>query len=227
MDTSARLSSNAHRRPAATTRVVLADDHLILVQGLKELLEKEGNCTVVGETGDGREAIRLIGRLQPHIAILDIAMPGLNGLDAARAALKESPRTKVIVLTMHNESQYVIEALNAGVHGYVTKMQRASDIVHAVREVAANRVYLSPHISRIVMDAYRHRNGPDADPLTLREREVLQLIAEGKITKEVAACLDIGVKTAEAHRTRIMGKLEIRNTAGLVRYAVRRGLIDA
>jgi DNA-binding NarL/FixJ family response regulator len=222
-----RPSSHADRRPVGTIRVVIADDHLILLHGLKELLEKEGHCTVVGEAGDGREAVRLIGRLRPDIAILDIAMPGLNGLDAARAAMKDSPRTKVILLTMHDESQYVIEALNAGVHGYLIKTQSAGDLLRAIREVSANRIYLSPRISKIVIDAYRCKNRPDSDPLTLREREVLQLVAEGKTTKEVAERLGIGIKTAESHRTRIMAKLEIRNTAGLVRYAVRRGLIDA
>jgi DNA-binding NarL/FixJ family response regulator len=209
------------------TSVVIADDHLILLQGVKELLQTEADCEVVGEAGNGREVVRLIRRLQPDIAILDIAMPELNGLDAARAAAKCSPRTKIILLTMHKESPYVIEALDVGVQGYVIKTQTAGDLVRAVREVSANRVYLSPGISRIIIDAYRHKNVPASDPLTLREREVLQLIAEGKKTKEVAAHLQITVKTAESHRTRIMAKLEIHNTAGLVRYAIRRGLIDA
>lgn len=210
-----------------TTRVVVADDHLILLQGIKELLQTEADCEVVGEACDGFEAVQLIRRLKPDIAILDIAMPELNGLDAARVAAKDSPHTKVILLTVHKESPYVIEALNAGVHGYVIKTQTADDLIRAIREVSADRIYLSPRISQIVIDAYRHKHIPASDPLTLREREVLQLIAEGYTTKEVAARLGITVKTAESHRTRLMAKLEIHNTAGLVRYAIRRGLIDA
>lgn len=223
----ARPGSTTDRHPVALTRIVVADDHAIMLQGLKELLGKGGRYLVLGEAGDGREAVQLIRRLQPDIAILDIAMPGLNGLDTARATMKQSPRTKVILLTMHDQSQYVVEALNAGVHGYVIKSQPASDLLRAIREVSAGRVYLSPAISKIVIDAYRCKGDSSSDPLTLREREVLQLVAEGKTTKEVAGRLGIGVKTAESHRTRIMAKLEIRNTAGLVRYAVRRGLIDA
>ncbi|MGH8221677.1 MAG: LuxR C-terminal-related transcriptional regulator, partial [Woeseiaceae bacterium] len=171
-------------------------------------------------------AVRLIRQLEPDIAVLDIAMPGLNGLDVARAISKASPHTKTILLTMHKENPYVIEALNAGVHGYVIKTQTAGDLLRAVKEVSADRVYLSPGISKIVIDAYRHKDVPADDPLTLREREVLQLIAEGKKTKQVATRLGISVKTAESHRTRIMSKLEIHNTAGLVRYAIRRGLIN-
>jgi DNA-binding NarL/FixJ family response regulator len=153
-------------------------------------------------------------------------MPGLNGLDAARRIEKVSPATKTILLTMHKENPYVFEALEAGVHGYVIKSQTGGDLLRAIEEVTAGRVYLSPGISHIVVDAYRHRHRAEADPLTLREREVLQLIAEGQKTKQIAERLGISVKTAESHRTRIMSKLDVHETANLVRYAIRRGLID-
>lgn len=210
------------------TRIVVVDDHLILLQGVKKLLESEPGYDVVGEASNGRQGVELIRRLKPDIAVLDITMPGLNGLDAARAVAKLSPQTKTILLTMHNENPYVIEAMEAGVHGYVIKSQTAGDLLRAVKEVSANRVYLSPGISQLVVDAYRHKNtAVETDPLTLREREVLQLIAEGHKTKQVASKLGISVKTAESHRTRIMNKLDIHETAGLVRYAIRRGLISA
>jgi two-component system, NarL family, response regulator NreC len=209
------------------TRIVVVDDHLILLQGIRKLIEAEPDCEVVGEAGDGREGIKLIERLQPEVAVLDISMPGLNGLDTARVVARVSPGTRTILLTMHQEDPYVTEALNAGVHGYVIKSQTAGELISAIREVSRNRVYLSPCISQIVLDGYRHKRDPEADPLTLREREVLQLIAEGQKTKQVADRLGISVKTAESHRTRIMNKLDIHDATGLVRYAIRRGLIDA
>lgn len=210
------------------TRIVVADDHLILLHGVKKLLETEPEYEVVGEASNGRQAVEMIRRLKPDIAVMDITMPGLNGLDAARAVAKLSPQTKTILLTMHYENPYVMEAMEAGVHGYVIKSQTASDLVRAVKEVSANRVYLSPAISQLVVEAYRHKSASsEMDPLTLREREVLQLIAEGHKTKQVALKLGISVKTAESHRTRIMTKLDIHETAGLVRYAIRRGLISA
>lgn len=204
--------------------VLLADDHRVMLQGMKSLLQQEG-YDVVAEACDGREAVRLCRTLMPDIAVLDITMPGLNGLDAAQKIRKYSPATKIVILTMHNESPYVIEALRADVNAYVLKTQAAQDLLDAIRAVSANNVYLSPGISQIVVDAYRKRERPEDDPLTLREREVLQLIAEGHRTKQVASLLSIGVKTAESHRGRIMQKLDIHDTAGLVRYAIRRGLI--
>jgi len=206
-------------------RIVIVDDHLILLQGVRKLLEGEGDCEVVGQATDGREGVELVARLKPDIAVLDITMPGLNGLDATRAIAKKSPQTKAILLTMHKENPYVVEALAAGVRGYVIKSQTAGDLLRAVKEVCANRVYLSPGISQIVVDAYRRKDGAE-DPLTLREREVLQLIAEGQKTKQVALRLGISVKTAESHRTRIMSKLDVHDTSALVRYAIRRGLIQ-
>ena len=207
--------------------IVVVDDHLILIQGVKKLLEGEPEWKVVGQATDGREGVALITSLKPDIAVVDITLPGLNGLDVTRTIAKKSPDTKIILLTMHNENPYVMEALDAGVRGYVIKSQAAGDLLRAVREVCANRVYLSPGIAQIVVDAYRHKDKIAQDPLTLREREVLQLIAEGRRTKEVATRLGISVKTAESHRTRIMSKLDVHDTAGLVRYAIRRGLISA
>ena len=207
-------------------RIVVVDDHVILLQGVKKLLEGESGWEVVGQATDGREGVELVSRLKPDIAVLDIAMPGLNGLDATRAIAKKSSGTRIILLTMHQENPYVVEALDAGVRGYVIKTQTAGDLLRAVKEVLANRVYLSPGIAQIVVDAYRHKGWAEPDPLTLREREVLQLIAEGHKTRQVAVSLGISVKTAESHRTRIMSKLDVHDTAGLVRYAIRRGLIS-
>ena len=207
-------------------RIILADDHLIVRQGLRSILEKESHA-VVGEAGDGREAIRLAQELSPDIAVLDLSMPLLNGLDAAREIVKVSSQTKIILLTMHTEDPYVMEALRAGIRGYLLKTQAAQDLVQAIHEVSRGSMYLSPGISRAVVEAYLAKSELPPDPLTPREREVLQLIAEGKTTKEAAGVLGVSVKTAESHRTRIMEKLEIHETATLVRYAIRRGLIQA
>lgn len=206
-------------------RILLADDHLIVRQGLKALLEQEHH-TVVGEAGDGREAIQLAQKHHPDVAVMDLAMPLLNGLDATREIVKVSPETRTILLTMHTEDQYVVEALRAGVRGYLLKTQAASDLIQAVREVSRGAVYLSPGISGAIVDAYLAKTDFPPDPLTPREREVLQLVAEGKTTKEVAGILGVSVKTAESHRTRLMEKLDIHETAGLVRYAIRRGLVQ-
>ena len=207
------------------TRVFLADDHALVRQGLKTLLEREG-LEVAGEASDGQEALRLIPGARPDVAVLDIGMPVLNGLDAAREIHKSHPRTKAILLTRHDEDQYVTEALRAGVKGYVLKSQAVDDLVDAIRRVVGGGVYLSPGISRAVVEAYLSRSGLPADPLTSRERQVLQLVGEGRSTKEIAVHLGISVKTAESHRTRLMHKLDIHETASLVRYAIRRGLIQ-
>jgi DNA-binding NarL/FixJ family response regulator len=204
-------------------KILLADDHLVLLAGMRALLEREG-YQVVADVSDGRQAVNLARRLQPHIAVLDITMPGLNGLAAAQKIRRLCPDTKVIILTMHKETPYVIEALDAEVMGYVLKTQAAQDLLAAINSVAANNVYLSQGISDVVVDAYRNKNGPDGHRLTLREREVLQLIAEGHRTRQVAGLLNISVKTAESHRGRIMRKLGIHDTVGLVRYAIRHGL---
>jgi two-component system response regulator NreC len=206
-------------------RIVLADDHVLVRQSLKSLLEREG-FQVVGEASDGQEAVRFAESLTPDIAVMDISMPTLNGVEAARELGRSSPKTKAILLTQHDEDQYVSEALDAGVKGYVLKSQVASDLLQAIRQVSSGQVYLSPGVSRAVMDAYRTKSEKPKDLLTPRERQVLQLIAEGKSTKDIASILGISVKTAESHRTRLMQKLDIHETASLVRYAVRRGIVQ-
>jgi two-component system, NarL family, response regulator NreC len=207
------------------TRLLLADDHALVRQGLMAFLERQG-FQVVGEASDGQEALRLAAKAQPDIAVLDISMPVLNGVDAARELKKSSPKTKIILLTKHEEDQYVTEALRAGVRGYVLKSQVANDLVSAIHEVCRGSIYLSPCISHAVVDAYLTKKDSPADPLSARERQVLQLVGEGKSTKEVAAQLGVSVKTAESHRARLMRKLDIHETASLVRYAIRRGLIQ-
>jgi len=206
-------------------QILLADDHLIVREGLKAVLEREG-FDVIGEASDGHEAVQLAQTHRPDVAVLDLSMPLLNGLQAAREILHVSPRTRTVLLTMYTEDHYVLEAIRAGIRGYVVKRQAAMDLVQAIREVANGAVYLSPSISAAVVQAYLHKTEMPADPLTSRERQVLQLVAEGKTTKEVARLLGISTKTAESHRTRMMKKLDIHETASLVRYAIRRGLIQ-
>ena len=206
-------------------RVVLAEDHAVVRQGLRALLEREG-FQVAGEAGDGHQAIELVSTLLPDIAILDVRMPILNGLDAARELRKCCPRTRTILLTGHDEDQYVTEALQAGVMGYVLKSQMANDLIQAIKEVLRGGIYLSPGISRAVVQAYLSKTTLEADPLTSRERQILQLIAEGQSSKDIANLLGISTKTAEAHRARIMRKLDLHGTASLVRYAIRRGILE-
>jgi DNA-binding NarL/FixJ family response regulator len=204
-------------------RVVLADDHVIVRQGLGLLLSGAG-FEVVGEASDGHEAVRLVRQLEPDVAVLDLVMPLLNGLDAGREIHEASPRTKVILLTSRHEEQLVLEALQAGIRACVLKTYQANDLIRAIQDVVAGGVYLSPGMSRSLVDAYRARTSLPADPLSGRERQVLQLIAEGKRTREIADLLGVSVKTAESHRTHITKKLGISQTAGLVRYALQRGL---
>jgi len=206
-------------------QVLIADDHPLIRQGLRILLEQHG-FTIVGEAADGREATQLAQELEPDVAVLDLAMPLLNGLDAAREITRTSRRTKTILVTVHTADQYVLAALQAGVRGYVLKSQATAELVQAIQEVMRGGRYLSPGISEAVVQAYLAKTDLPADPLTPREREVLQLIAEGKRTKDIAGLLGVSVKTVESHRTRLMEKLDIRQTAGLVRYAIRRGLIQ-
>jgi two-component system, NarL family, response regulator NreC len=207
------------------TSVLLADDHILVRQGLRSLLDRE-NIRVIAEASDGQEVIRLAESLHPDIAIMDISMPTLNGIDAARVLARSCPKTRVIFLTQHEEEQYLHEALEAGVRGYILKSQVVNDLVHAIRQVSSGGFYLSPGVSQAVVEAYRSKAERPSDPLSVRERQVLQLIAEGKSTKDVASLLGISVKTAESHRTRLMQKLDIHETASLVRYAIRRGLIQ-
>lgn len=207
-------------------RIVLGDDHALVRQGLRSLLEREG-FQVVGEASDGQEALHQVQSLQPDIVILDITMPILNGLNVARELARSFPKTKAILLTQHDEEQYISEALAAGVKGYVLKSQVAGDLVHAIQQASRGHVYLSPGVSSAVMEAFRFKPEKTGDRLTIRERQVLQLIAEGKSTRDIAGLLGISMKTAESHRTRLMQKLDIHETATLVRYAIRHGIIQA
>jgi DNA-binding NarL/FixJ family response regulator len=208
-----------------TTTILLIDDHTIVRQGVRALLER-GGFEVVGEAADGREGLRLAEKLGPDVALVDLAMPTLNGIDTCREMRRASARTKTILLSMHREDRYILEALRAGIRGCVLKTQVASDLGQAIQEVMHGGIYLSPGVSRAVVEAYLAKTELPADPLSPRERQVLQLVAEGKTTKEIAAFLGISVKTAESHRVRLMGRLDIHDTAGLVRYAIRQGVIQ-
>ncbi len=208
-------------------RILLADDHVIVRQGFRALLERAG-FEVVGEADDGQGAIELAAKLRPDVALIDVAMPILNGIDAARGIRKVSDQTKVILLTMHTQKKFVLEALRAGVRGYVIKSTAANELLEAIRTVRKGNPYLTPEIAQIMVEGYLADDG-DRQPTCLgdRERQVLQLVAEGKTTKEIAEILDITVKTAESHRAHLMDKLHIHDTAGLVRYAIREGLVQA
>jgi DNA-binding NarL/FixJ family response regulator len=205
-------------------RVLLADDHQIVRQGLRGLLEKAGH-TVVGEAADGYEALKLARSLNPGIAVLDLSMPLLNGLDTAREIRRLSTEIKTILLTMHTDKGYVLQAFKAGAKGYVLKTQAAEDLIRAIREISRGAVYLSPRVAASVVDAYLDETETTVDPLTPRERQILQLVAEGNTTKEVARLLNISFKTADSHRNHIMQKLDVHDVTGLVRYAIHRGLL--
>jgi len=207
-------------------QILLADDHQIVRQGFRAILERSG-FQVAGEAADGRKAVQFAQAHPPDLAILDLSMPQLNGLDAAREILQSHSRTAIILLTMHVEEHQIIAALRAGIRGYVIKTQASEDLINAIREVIAGGIYLSPGVCGVVVGAYLSGRNAVSDPLTSREREVVQLVAEGHTTKEIAGVLNLSVKTAESYRSRIMEKLEIHETAGLVRYAIRRGLIQA
>jgi len=207
-------------------RVLLADDHAIVCQGLRVLLEREG-FEVVAEASNGREALRLSQVHHPEVAILDLSMPLLNGIDAAREIIKAHPQTKVVLLTMHTEDGLVLESLRAGIKGYVLKTRACDEVVQAIRAVCKGEMYLTQSLSRTVIQAFLRQEDPPESPISDRERQVLQLVAEGKTTKEIAALLGISVKTAESHRSNIMDKLNIHDTAGLVRYAMNTRLIQS
>ena len=205
--------------------IILADDHPVVRQGIRILLERE-NFEIVGEAVNGIEAVRLAEKYQPDIAVLDLSMPVMNGITAVGQIREISPRTKSILLTMYTEEHHVLQALRAGVKGCVTKTQAVEHLISAIREVCAGGVYLSPSVSGAVVQAYLAKSETPYDPLTDRERQVLQLVAEGNTTKEIALILGVAAKTAETHRVKVMDKLDIHSTAGLVRYAIRRGLIQ-
>ena len=207
-------------------RIVLADDHHIVRQGLRVLLEREG-LQVVAEATDGREAVTLAQTHKPDVVVLDLMMPLLNGLDAGREILQNGDAAAAILLTMHTQEHQIAAALKAGIRGYLLKTQAAEDLVKAIRDVLRGEIYLSPGVSRIVVDSYLTGARPGSDPLAPRERQVLQLVAEGKTSKEIAGILGLTVKTAESYRARLMEKLDLHETAALVRYAIRHGIIDA
>jgi NarL family two-component system response regulator LiaR len=213
---------------ASPTRVLLADDHSLVRAGIRSLLDDMGDVEVVAETGDGHETLDLIEQLQPDVALLDITMPTLNGLEVAARVPKLSPQTRILVLSMHADEVTVALALRAGVAGYLLKDAAASELEVAVRAVARGDTYLSAAISLKVVDAYVRGEQPPIDPLsglTGRKREVLQLVAEGKSSKQIASILGLSIKTVEAHRTQLMRQLDIHDIAGLARFAVRIGLI--
>ena len=206
-------------------RLVLADDHLVLRQALKALLEQRG-LEVVADEADGRAAVEAVRRLAPDVAILDVAMPVLNGVDAAHEMARLKPECPVILLSGVEDGRFVKEALKAGVRGFVQKSQGSEDLVHAIEEVRAGRLYVSPGASQAILDAWATpKDGGRGSQLTPRERQVLQLVGEGKSTKQIAEALRISVKTAEFHRGRLMKKLNVHDTANLVRYAIREGFI--
>lgn len=204
---------------------MIADDHALVREGVRLLLEREG-YRVLAEAGDGREACRLAEELHPDVALLDVSMPLLNGIDAAHELRERCPGVRTIALTVHDDDGHVLAALRAGFSGYVLKSQAAKELVTAIEQVHAGEVYLGPAPSRLLLDAYRDRRPSPADPLTPREREVLQLVAEGRSTREIAAVLGTSVKTVESHRGRIQRKLRIQEPAGLTRYAIRQGIIE-
>jgi DNA-binding NarL/FixJ family response regulator len=207
-------------------RILLADDHAVVRQGFKMILGAQSDMEIVGEAGNGREAVELAESLRPDVVVMDVAMPELNGIEATRRLASSTPHTRVLALSMHKDSVYVREILRAGARGYLLKDSVAADLVSAVRTVAQGEGYLSPGVSNAVLDDYRRHVTNPVDLLTSREREVLQMLAEGKTNKEIAGVLNLSVYTVDAHRGRIMEKLNLHSINELVRFAVRNGLID-
>ena len=207
-------------------RVLLADDHAMVRKGFRLILEGQPDMEIAGEAGNGREAVELAERLHPDVVVMDVAMPELNGIEAPRRLASSSPHTRVLALSMHKDSVYVREILRAGARGYLLKDSIDTDLISAVRAVAKGDGYISPGVSDAVLSDYRRHVSDPLDLLTSREREVLQMIAESKTNKEIAASLNLSIYTVEAHRGKIMEKLNLHSTGELVRFAVRHGLID-
>ena len=210
--------------------VLLADDHALVRAGIRSLLEELENVQVVGEAADGHEAMSLIQSLHPAVVLMDISMKGMNGLEATRKITGEFPDTRVIILSMHSTEEYVLQALGAGAYGYLLKDSATVELGLAIAAVMRDERYLSPPVSRPVIDGYLDRLGQTQEPvdlLTSRQRQVLQLIAEGSPTKEIAARLHVSIKTVETHRAQMMARLNIHDIAGLVRYAIRTGIVDS
>jgi DNA-binding NarL/FixJ family response regulator len=206
--------------------ILLVDDHAVVRQGFKMILAAQPDMEIVGEAGNGREALDLAGQLQPDVIVMDVAMPELNGIEATRRVADVSPRSRVLALSMHKDSVYVREILRAGARGYLLKDSISSDLLAAVRAIARGEGYLSPGVSDAVLNDYRQHVTDPIDLLTSREREVLQMIAEGKTNKDIATVLNLSVYTVDAHRGHIMEKLNVHSVTDLVRFAVRAGLVD-
>jgi two-component system response regulator NreC len=211
-------------------RIVLADDHTVMRNGLRLLLERQPNLKVVGEAADGRQAVALSESANPDVVIMDIGMPNLNGIEAARQIVTHNPRTAIAILSMHSDESYVIRALKAGARAYLLKDSAEADLLAAVRALSEGKSFFSPAISRILVEDYMRqleRNGAEDtyELLTNREREILQLLAEGRTNKEVAAMLNLSLYTVETHRTHILQKLNLHSVPELILYAVRKGII--
>jgi DNA-binding NarL/FixJ family response regulator len=210
-------------------RVLLADDHKLVRAGFRVMLNNLNNVEVVAETGDGREALELIQKHRPDVAFVDITMPSLTGLEVAKRAAKEAPNVRIIIVSMHTAEEYVGRAVRAGVAGYVLKNADPVELELAIRAAIKGEIYLSPAVSKSLIDDYARRLAEEKtleDRLTTRQREVLQLIAEGQSTKDIASRLNVSIKTVETHRKQLMERLDIHDVAGLVRYAIRAGIIE-
>jgi two-component system, NarL family, response regulator NreC len=213
------------------TRILLADDHKLMRSGLKALIEQQPELMVVGEADDGRQAVALAASLKPDLLVMDIGMPNLNGIEAAHQITQANPATAIVILSMHSDESYVLRALKAGAKGYLLKDSAESDLIRAVHAVAGGKSFFSPAVSKVLLDDYvrklQRSGAEDAyDLLTPREREILQLIAEGNSNKDVANLLNLSVYTVETHRSNIMEKLNLRGIPELILYAVRKGIIS-
>jgi DNA-binding NarL/FixJ family response regulator len=209
-------------------RVVLADDHTLVRAGIRALLDRMPDVEVVGEAGEGSEAVAQVAATRPDVLLADVAMPGMGGLEAAERLRREFPDVRVVMLSMHANEEYVLQALRAGASGYLLKDAASVELDLALRAAVSGQTYLSPAISRQMIDSYMTRvaGGATPEPLTPRQREILRLIAEGKSTKEIAFALTISVKTVETHRSQLMDRLDIHDVAGLVKYAIRTGIVS-
>ena len=226
--TPCRTARNVSRMKGIV-RVLIADDHTMVRESLVSVLQADGDVQVVAQAADGIEAIEKAEATRPDVVVADLSMPRLGGVEVVRRLREKLPGTRVLVLTMHQEDEYVLQAVRAGASGYLVKDSAAAELLTAVRSLHAGRSHFGPQASRALAEQVQHPERSAADPygsLTAREREVLHLIAEGLTTKEIARKLDISVKTAENHRGRVLDKLDVRNTAELVRYALRKGLLD-
>lgn len=211
-------------------RILIADDHTLLRNGIRALLEDEQDIAIVGEAEDGREAVKLAGQLKPNVVLMDIAMPLLNGLEATRQIKREYPEISVLVLTMYDHEEYYRQMLEVGASGYIIKRAAASELVAAIRAVNNGEAVLSPAITRLLLEDYLSRDARkaenEANTLSSREREVLQLIAEGKTSREIAEILNLSVKTVQSHRTSLMQKLDLHDRGDLIKYAIQKKIIE-